>query len=350
MNSTPGSPGRDHGVPPTARDGVGLALPADALYWAVLAPIPGLARGRRARGSAARTEALRYAFEPWLPVALDEVEARFVTLGDGRTLACGIESRRLDEAIGGADPASVVPAALPECVRREIGSAQVDLSALEFRSGAFVSPRARRRAAALQAAAVCSLCVSLLTLAAGMQQGAARDRRDAAAARDAASRLAVSALGLDTAAAARGPAPELRLAAEVRALQRTRVKSGLASGSPSRGEVEGAGGDRTADLLALLGGWPESIPVRVESIVLDRDSLALRGVVRDAGDFERLTLGLGESLRAWSPQAKSAAKAREGYSFALTLQRSSPPPPPPATAPRVSSDAATLHISKAGSP
>ena len=63
---------------PPHQEGDRLIVPPEQLYWAVIKDVP----------AGAGTEALRYAFEPWLPVGIEAVESRFLRSAGGQLIAC----------------------------------------------------------------------------------------------------------------------------------------------------------------------------------------------------------------------------------------------------------------------
>lgn len=315
-----------------------LALDAAALYWAVLEAPPQV-RGLAAllRGGADE-EALRYAFETWLPQPIDEVECRFVRAPSddhaiARVVACGIPRDRLLALLDEAESAgraieSAAPTHMPEVVaKRLLPEADLDglASALEFRAGGCESPRVtrRRRRTHLTLAASAALATGLVS--AGMFRGAAALLTESAQARSAADVLAASALGEAEGAALGAGLSSLRLTGELAALERTRDRSAdllLAA-------------DRGATLLTLLAAWPDAIPTRVDQVHAEQEALTIRGEVRDAGDFERLALALSELLAAagWAEQTKSGSKSRDAFSFTLAFKPGPVRAAPPGTEP-----------------
>ena len=287
-----------------AIEGAVLRLLPECLYWAILDAPP-----RRAGA-----EALRYAFEPWLPAPLEEVETRFAPT-HGRVLACGVDRDRLAAWIEHAETdgrriESVRPAAVPAVAMDRLGG-QIDETAicrrLEFRASAFESPRHRRRRirnAGLLAIAIAA--AALIDAAGSLRQAqAARDR--AAAAERAATAIAAAAVG----ESARSVDPRLALGAELRRLRRTRDRS-----------VENLlAEDRTGELVALMAAWPADTPTAVDRVDVDQDAVSVRGRVRDAGDFERLRLALRGFAPGWSEQAGDLSREREGASFSVVFRR-----------------------------
>ncbi len=347
-----------------------LRIPASRLYWAVLEAPPLSGWGRRGLHLRRDLDALRYAFEPWLPAPLEEIEARFTPLAPGSAtyIACGVERCRLESMLGDcADdgdvairngelggehavqqtPESARPDALPGVVLSRIAAspasglepAQVDrvLEMLELRTGEFLGPvrRGLRRRLLIGSVAAAVLASALVTVA---LFAAARSTRSAAiAARSAAAAIASDAVAAATSSGGgAGPNPELRLAAEVRALERTReLPAGVRSVGPA-----GPGGpgsllkaDRGPLYIALLARWPESIPVRVESLLIDQEAVTIRGQTRGAADAEALLLaidGLGDGVDKanWTVQGRSLGASGESAAFTAALARSEHANPP----------------------
>lgn len=326
-----------------------VALAPERFYWALVPSLP----------SRMTVEAMRYAFEPWLPVPLEEVEMRFARIAvGGSILCCGIDNDRLAEHIdahGGDGVASLRPARLPEVILRRLPSVPstafpapgaspehpsaspaspeaalrlpgIDLAAvlarLEFRTGAFEQPaarRARRRRLTLFAA---SLALFAALLGVGWLREARGARFEAARAWTAADLLAADALRAASLPSAASPAgahpeagagvgPRLRLEAAVREMSRTRDRSAAAL-LPE---------DRSRTLIELLAHWPEDVPARLEQALADQTSLTLRWQARDAGDAERLALALDRALPGWIEGSRSGAATRESFTSTLILRR-----------------------------
>ncbi len=295
---------------------------AEHFYWAVLT-VP-RTRPRQ------RVSARRFAFEPWVPAPIENVEMRFRLLRsmpDGRELilACGIEHNRLAALIHqGTHGPGPTAARLPSLIPAEAPATLAALSSfdsqalntaahgLEFRSGRYECPdrkRHRRRLIGLSAALYLVTCTLLTALWA---TAASRHRSDAARWRHAADELA---RGSVQEAGTNRPEPSvdprLLLLAEVRTLRQTRD----ADLAPHASE------DRLDTLLDLLARWPEDIPVLVRSLSLDQDLIGVRGEVRDAGEYEQLASALGSSATGWSRPVGNASRAQQGYSFNLSMRR-----------------------------
>lgn len=376
MTPAPGLPGLPASTPqsdePSLNRGPTLRVGSDRLYWALIESPP-LSRWARAGLPRGRDlDALRYAFEPWIPAPLESIEARFAPLRPGSStfLACGIERDRLVAMIAGDDASggdaitveSATPIGPPEVILRSLAGAagasnQFDelhaaLAKLEFCAGPFAGPRRRRLRRRLAAGALAAaVCGSALTTALYfMAAERARDGGDAA--RRAAASIASSVLlaaGVDGGGDEAGNRA-LRLAAEVRALERTRAAPGGAS------ELKE---DRGRLFIALLARWPESIPSQVESLQIEQATATLRGLTRNAAEAEALLLaidGLAELASepkddasgagaggghgggmAWTIQSRSLGKSGEATAFTAVLTpqtgaisaptRPSPPPP-----------------------
>lgn len=284
-----------------------LRPPPEPFYWARLDGLP-----RRAG-----QEARRFAFEAWLPAPLEEVETRFAPLLDGAWLACGIDHATLDGWLAQRpDLESIRPERLPSCLGivdpsgpRSHDTADEALRALEFRSGRRASARARRRRTALGFAAGAAWLAAVTLVVTGSLRRAHADR--AATANAEASTLALAASSLQHPAA--GVDPRLQLEAALRTAERTRRRPSAASLAE----------DRTDTYLGLLAAWPEAYPTRLERLEIDQEIVGVSGHVRDAGDAERIILTLGGFSAGWQERSRSAARAREGYGYSVTLGRAS---------------------------
>lgn len=348
--SASGSPPRSP-APPS--HGQTLRIDPAQLYWAVF-ECPPLSRWGRAGLRRRRDdEALRYSLEGWIPAPLDEIEARFTPVRPGSTtyVACGIERDRLSALLACEDPESgerassiesAHPAQLPAAVLRRIpGGAAEELAPtlvnaiaerLEFRSGRYLGPRARtlRRRLVVGAAAAAFFGSGLITAA--LFVVAQRTRSVAAEARVAVASLAAAALSsigvepIRTGDGAGSGATDwgLRLAAEVRALERTRALPPGVAGRPGAAANSDLKEDRGSLFIALLERWPEDILVQVESLHIEQATATLRGQTRSPAEAESLLLAI-EGLRSaatgapWTVQSRSLGKAGEATGFTAVL-------------------------------
>ena len=295
---------RDPMDPYEARiEGAELYLAPQCCYWALLKTIP------RNAGD----EALRYAFEPWLPLPLDDVETRFVEC-DGVTVACGVDRARLHDWIDSAESNGtqvehVNPNSFPQCVLDSLPCDDVErqrqlLNHLDFRSGSFESPRRLRRRRMRAATLMVSALIFSGFWSAGMLRRAHEFQRVEDSALAAMERLATGVVG-DSASASVDSA--LRLAAEVRRLESTRDRTA------SSLFVDDAG----ATLASLLAAWPTDLRTQVDSIRLDPGLITVRGRVPDAVSAESLANSIESSLTEWSAQSSNLSKGREGYDYSI---------------------------------
>lgn len=167
-------------------------------------------------------------------------------------------------------------------------------------------------------AATMALCSAALLIE------AARLERTAQVTKEASSTAIGEALAVrNSESGGSGPAgtvdPALRLTAEVRRLEQTR----------DRAAARVLADDRLPTLISLLAVWPEAIPTRVESLQLEQDSIVVRGLVREALDYEKLAAAVKDfdakpdNRTGWSPPTGNASLAGPhiGYSFNLAMKR-----------------------------
>lgn len=323
-------------------DGATMLLAPGDLYWAVI-EAPPLSRWARLGAPLRRdVDALRFAFEEWAPAPLDEIEIRFASVDDASTLfiACGLERDRLRDRIETLETSrdneresieSIRPSALPEPVLRRIAtylddSGEASLPSqiaarLELRTGSLASPARLRRRRDFRIRLVAAVVVASGLLTGSFFLAASRSQLAAGAAQSASAAIATRALtGAGISAGSGGPT--LRLTAELRSLERTR--GGAApngTNSPIRSALKE---DRTALYIALIGRWPEEIPVRVESIQVEQSAITLRGQSRTAAEAEAGLMAL-DGLRspgggpAWSIQSRSLGRSGEAATFTAVL-------------------------------
>ena len=335
-------PTRSHQDPAT------LIIPAERLYWAL---VQGDAGGARRSGAA-----LPFAFEAWVPQAIDEVECRFVQLpvmngsdrATGLVLACGIDRAALRSLIDEAESSggaveSVRPGELPACIRGRLpeGAEWGGLAGqIEFRSGPFDSPRRLRHRRRVSRVLAGSGAATALLVCAAMLVDASRQHVAAESTRRATRTMIAQALGLSKSIPGAGTVdPVLRLAAEVRRLEQTHDRAASAV-LPE---------DRLATFVGLLASWPTEFPARVDSLQIDQEQIGIRGMVRDPLDYERLAAAvkplntavpaLSGGAGAWSsPSGSTTAVPPSGpvpngttvppttYSYSLSMHRDLAPP------------------------
>lgn len=297
---------------------------AERFYWAKLHSPPAARSDRK--------EALRFAFESWIPAPLDDTAVHFIPLsriaGTHSVIACGIDRRRLAELIDEAEVAlsacnpagslvSLRPASLPQWVDGEFGDgASVRLEALEFRRGTFEHPRRRqRRRRATSVVAIC-LVVSPLLLAATWVVTGQRHLHEHRQWREVADSLARSALRSNVAnATTDGADPRWRILSELRTLrQATQASAEVVTPE-----------DRLDTLVHLLEYWPNDIPTLVRTLSLEQDSVSIRGEVRDPSEYERLAAALAEFDVRWTRPVGHASRSGNGYTFSMTIRKDRTP-------------------------
>ncbi len=297
----------------------GRSVPADRFYWAVLDPTP----------SPATLESFRYAFEPFVPSPIEGVHCRIVRpmkRAGSPVIACGVGAFALD----GDGGAAMMPDALPAFVLERFDGLDESevLDRLAFGGG---GDGAGRRAHFSKPAALVVAClVSCVLLGIGMIRRADAMRSHHAEAEEALASLVAAVLGPPRGAEGSLP-PAARLNAEARRLALTR-SSGAESGDAA---MILKSPDIAGDYIALLESWPADLPTRVEQIDLRASALTVRGMVRDAADFERLrqTLASSTTLIGYDQPTGSAGRARGtaggggggggdgGFTFDLAMQR-----------------------------
>ncbi len=290
-----------------------LVIDPAHLYWAEIDGLP-----RRANH-----ETLRYAFEPHIPAPLEDIECRFVWTNKSQSwLACGAESSRLDEWIDCCESndgriESARPNGLPGVLHERLSKAGQDAndiaSGFEFRSQQHESPRRARRRTLMTAAIILTvITASALVTTGHIRRTSAADAQTKSFQQEA---ITAADAGLQTAGVSRAPGvdPRLALAAEQRRLRQTRDRS--ADGQAAQ--------DRSRALTTLLGSWPEDIPTVVDRIQFEQDSITIQGAVRDAGEFETMSLRLAGFSPEWTKRSSTTTKAKQGYTFTIQFSASS---------------------------
>lgn len=267
-----------------------LRLSPDQFYWAVLPNLP----------ARATEDELLFALEASVPADIDSLEARFARTGS-IVIGCAMEKDRLHHLISvqeqsplGGEVGSVRPADLPAAVTDSLSDPDRAAfarrgplhtwSELEFRSGAFESPsehrRRRRITRVLAAGTACGAL--LLTTAVWLDAYKAASRTERVRSEILTSaRDALTGLGITSQSD-----PLLRLAAELRTLQRTHDK----------GAERYLATDQTGFLVDLLTAWPDEIATVVESVQIDQDAFIIRGKTRAAEHPDRIAAAISPVL------------------------------------------------------
>lgn len=273
-------------------------LPPERFYWALLdEPCPRrLTSRQRVR--------LGYSFESVLPAPIETVHASYIPAGD-RTIACAIDREDLEQIkAGGA--LSLRPAAAPAFIADQVEPPP--LERLNLLTGAFEPPalaRCRRRRAA-EAIAALILLTGILAL--GMQRRIDAAQGGAAAADSI--RVAMLADILPPApGGGGGQAPELRLVAELRRLQRTREAPAGDLAPP----------DAAAPLADLLGAWPADLHLRTRQLRATPTEIHLQVAIDAIEEADALAAALGEAP-CWQPRLPQVGPERSGgYLASVTL-------------------------------
>lgn len=291
-----------------------LTLPSAKLYWGIIDRPP----------AGAGPQAIRFAFEGLLPLPIDDAEIRFSTPvtrpgANDVVIGCAIERVALDALIIQHESAGVcvehsIPDGWPAFILESIGCPLDDtlLNELEFRTGAFQSPRARQRDRKTYVAAAAALVLISTSLAMGWLGQASKLHDETAMIQSQSAQRITEHLGTAQGAAA-ALSPELRLTAELRGLRQSRNQSA----TPLLSE------DRLATFLELLDHWPQEIPTRADTLQIDQDSITLRGLVRSPQDYEALNDALRGWLTnsGWTSPAGSSSRAGEAHAFTLATRR-----------------------------
>ena len=277
----------------------GAGLGTGSFYWAMLQGLP----------DRVSDYALLAAFEQWLPVPIDEVEARFLRLADGTVLACGIEHPQLKDMAGdGArddGSSSIRPSCTPEFVKKLVPD--IDIAGLiEFRSGAYLPPRTRRRRLAIDVSVLLLLLTACGLLACGLLIRANSSERERQLALQATHALVVGALGPAQGAAA-DLDPVQRLEASLRLQRQARLVTEL---SP---------GDAAPSYEALLTAWPPDLRAQTNRVLVESNSIRLEALLESAEDAERLVKAVTGAMTHWRVGSRNLRRAREGFQLALVL-------------------------------
>lgn len=304
----------------TPRGEARITLPAGEFYWSVIRADergPWRALGHRRLGSRIR---LGYLFEEEIPVPIEEVYPAYARFG-GVIVACGMPRDRVAEVVG-TRTRVLLPAGLPAWVREAIGSdgPLPELSGLNILRGD-AEPGTVRRARRMFVAHL-GLCAALV-LACFLLQ-VERWVRGAHGMRLAAEARAEAAYASVLGAAPGGQPPAVRLASELRTLERLRPAA-------LRDPVDAEGTedfDAAAALAWFLGGFPD-LTVMTESIEVTPSRILLTATTSTAEDAQRLAEAWNTPhspatpWRLQQPQvsADRRGSAQEAVRITLALER-----------------------------
>ena len=253
-----------------------LTLPADYFLWGVL----------ESPSSRPSPSQLGYLFEDVLPVSIDDVQANYVRLADGRWLACGMLRDRLRALTAGDSAAcTLVPSGLPEALE----SIDADCSRLNLLHGD-CEPAAVRRVRHRQLMVLAAGLLAAVTLVLfGVQRRVEHLDVARQAVMSATEQVYRDVLGPQAVGPGRQPG-DLQLTMELRQLQRTR-----------RADIADLHAiDVVPSLASVLEHWSPD-DARAEQVKVDAESIELRVTVEDAVALQRLASRL-ETLDGWIGQ------------------------------------------------
>ena len=295
----------------TDQDSPHARWPCECFYFAVLdtSLLP--------KGTRVTDEQLGYLFEAELPEPIESLHAIYRRIEGAKYLACGVSTERIANARDAlADAVSLTPQTLPPYMWKEtLGFRGAET--LNLLGGAFEPAtirRLRRRVAMVGLAAVV-LAFSTLLLGIERRIEVANDRARSA-------EVAIARrvdLVLPPASAANPLPPLLRLAAELRTLERTR---GVDLGR------SGDSGDAVDSLVSLLRAWPTDLPSRTETLVVSESSLHAQTQVASNDRADQLARSLSQ-LPGWSMDFPRVDAAKDNVRVALSWKRSSAKPRKP---------------------
>ena len=286
-------------------EGDALLVPPSLWYAAVLKGLP---------PNPPRSQ-LIFAFEPWLPIELDDVEARFVRV-DAGWLAVGIEREVVVDEITRAE----LDGRPIESVRLEPGSLGEGLPSnedlirairqVDFRSGHLQSPRARRRARNQSLLAAASFIGIGLAASLGLVRRAHLDLDVAARADGAVEELARSVAG---------PSRQ-----QIDPLQRLQIEHRHRTVAETSSSVETGAEDRSWDYIRLLASWPDRLSVETEQLRVDQEVIEIRSRTRTLDDHERLVVALG-GVVGWRVASASGSASGDAVRSSIVLRTQAPP-------------------------
>ena len=275
-----------------------IQIEASNLYWAE-ARLP----GRRITDSA-----VGFALEPMVPVPLDELVVRSVRVDRDRVIICAIERDALLKLIGqrGGAVESVTPETIPEWIEPGGLSAR----ALEFRNAGFESAGNTRcrRLSRLVALAGCVIVAGLLVF--GLRSRAEHSSELAGAYDRGATDVAASTLQ----APPDGVDPLLLMTAELRRIDLTRATADDVAFPESI----------SSNFMMLLDAWPEEVPVRIDTLSMNRDRISASGAFAAAENFDTFRASLASGMSGWQESTSNLQRSQREFRFSLVYLRNDP--------------------------
>lgn len=316
---------------------VHLAIPADQFYWSVL-EAPRTSAGVRPRSTTRRTAVWLYAFEDVLPVPVDSIACAFLKAGD-KVVACGLPVAVLT-ALVGPRTHTLHPDSIPAWILDET-TAKANakdgtppsprrLNLLTHSHEPHTVRRARRRLV-LHAAAMTTCLLAILTL------GVERRLAELNARTADANQLIDSAYARVLPPSASGQPRAVRLASELRALERLAVRPSDTSSRPGgRQPVETSDFDAALALSQLLALVPD-MHLACDSLDVTPARATLVATVPTTEDAQRLAKAFDQAgawqLRQPQVSAENAPDGRPAVRVTITLDTSQPVAMAPEPAP-----------------
>jgi hypothetical protein len=308
---------------------VSIELPADRCYWAVLGAdfssdlddedVRDAVVTRARRRGRVGSEADLFDLEAVLPVAIEEVEARFVRTRDGAVIACAVEKDRLGDMISLTETAGPqVRSIRPEGMLPDLAAfaGEVDdklTGSLEFRSGIFEDAAGRRRRKAIPILAGVTWIAACCLVGWGLIREAQQYQAGAEDVLEARREVAASVLPLELRDDRnRDPADVLR------DLVRQTAMSRDDSANAHRAS------DVTPELVMILSAWPEGLDAEISEWSQDGQKITIKGESESQETGEALARAIRAALPAdtWRDPQSGFNRARAGrYAFTIDVNR-----------------------------
>lgn len=269
-----------------------LRLPANRFFWGVLdtSALPATPPG-----SKRRVTQLGYLFENVLPVPVESVHVAYLSIGDQRVLACGMETAALSD-LRSEGCTTLGPDSLPGLP--SFTEIDVDPASINLLHGEFQSPgvrRARRRWGVHAAITVALVIGSALIGVERRVHAAKQHEFNARAARRGVYHEVLAPAGPNA------QPDEARFLSEVRTLHKTRTEPEQAD------HLE----DVTSMFAALLERWPSDLRTQTSALNVNAASITLTTTIPDNEQAQQLISALGE-FDGWRVAQDSVSPTREG--------------------------------------
>jgi len=272
-----------------------IRWPADRFYWAIVNRLPAGVHGR----GRARDDAVRFLFEHVTPVPVEDLAIAVQRIGNGSNgpwIVCGVERVRLAGAVT-PSTVSLTPVDIPAFLSEAL---HVNPQNLNVLTGMDAPPAVRRVVGITKKVCMFGFICGAALLATGFELRTAHlsSLRDEVSV---AQEQMIETVFGDTASQL---PPELRLTAEIRALDRAPVT------------VRDTDAARTME--AMFAYWPSQPSLRVYHLTVTAQMIAIEAHCDNVQSAQDLVTSL-RGMPGWRAESPSIQNREDGTRLTLTM-------------------------------